>query len=90
MSSNIAGTKADASNTIFVPFSSSHFRRRFNASGLDIVIPIPIAAELGFFGSKVPSRFAAPTVNLSSGNGRTIAFGDKALVGIVLDFGTAI
>jgi len=55
-----------------------------------MVIPIPTAAESGLFGNIEVSRFAAPRVNLSSGSGSTIAFGDSARVDKIFDLGTAV
>src|ERR671925_351505 len=90
ISSNTAGTRAEASSSNRVPFSLSLLISDFSASGLAIVIPIPIAAEWGFFGSIEISLFAAPNVNLSSDVGSTIKLGEKALVDRDSDLGTAV
>jgi hypothetical protein len=90
ISSNTAGIRAEASSSNRVPFSLSLLISDFNASGLAIVIPIPMAAEFGLFGSIEVNLLAEPRVNLSSDMGSTIAFGDRALVGKVFDLGTAV
>lgn len=90
ISSKMAGISAAASSSNFVPLILSRFTSAFNASGLAMVIPIPTAAESGLFGNIEVSRFAAPRVNLSSGSGSTIAFGDSARVDKIFDLGTAV
>jgi hypothetical protein len=53
-------------------------------------MPIPIAALSGLFGITAKSLLEEPTVNLSSGRGRAIIFGEKDLVATILDRGTAV
>lgn len=74
--SKIFGIRAEASNNNLVPLSISLFMSNVNASGLAIVIPIPIAAECGVFGNIPRSLFVEPTVRRSAGIGRAIIFGE--------------
>lgn len=90
ISFKISGIRAEASNNNFVSIPLNRLMSDFSASGLAIVIPIPIAAEWGFFGSIEISLFAAPNVNLSSDVGRTIKLGENALVDSDSDLGTAV
>lgn len=90
ISFRISGIRAEASNNNFVSIPFNRLISDFSASGLAIVIPIPIAAEWGFFGSIEVSLFAEPKVNLSSEVGSTIKFGEKALADCDSDLGTAV
>ena len=71
------------------PFFSC-FISAINAFGSAILIPIPIAAVLGFFGMIAISLLADPIVNLSSGRGNAMIFGEKDLRATIFDLGTAV
>jgi hypothetical protein len=51
---------------------------------------MPISALSGFFGVIAAILLVYPTVNLSSGNGNAIMFGEKDLTDTMLDLGTAV
>jgi hypothetical protein len=55
-----------------------------------MLMPIPIAALSALFGIIATSLFADPIVNLSSGNGSAIMFGEEDLTDTTLDLGTAV
>ena len=55
-----------------------------------MLMPIPIAALSALFGIIATSLFADPTVNLSSGNGSAIIFGEADLVTRIFDLGTVV
>jgi hypothetical protein len=85
-----AGNKAEESKSSLVPELFSALISECNASGRARLIPIPIAAVLGFFGIIATSRFAEPIVNLSSDIGNAIIFGEKDLTATMIDLGTAV
>ena len=60
------------------------------ASDFAMLMPIPIAALSALFGIIATSLFADPIVNLSSGNGSAIMFGEEDLTDTTLDLGTAV
>jgi hypothetical protein len=61
-----------------------------NASGLDIVIPIPIVAVLGILGRLITKRFADPTVSELSTIGNAMRFGEWDLIALTIVLGTAV
>src|SRR6185437_8186232 len=90
ISCKTSGIRAEASNNNFVPPLFSCLINATIASGFAILIPIPIAAVSCFFGVIATILLADPTVNLSSGNGSAMMFGEKALTGTIIDLGTAV
>jgi hypothetical protein len=62
----------------------------FNASGLDIVIPIPIVAVLGILGRLLTKRFADPIVSELSTIGNAMRFGEWDLIALTIVLGTAV
>ena len=78
MSLRAAGTKDEESSSSRVPELFSLVMSECNASGRARLMPIPIAAVLGFFGIIATSLFAEPIVNLSSDIGNAIIFGENA------------
>ena len=87
ISCRTSGIRAEASNSNFVPSLLSCLIKATIASGFAILIPIPIVALSALFGIIATSLFADPMVNLSSGNGSAIMFGEEDLTDTTLDLG---
>ena len=90
ISCRTSGIRAEASNINFVPSFLSCLINATIASDFAMLMPIPIAALSALFGIIATSLFADPIVNLSSGNGSAIMFGEEDLTDTTLDLGTAV
>src|SRR5215813_9468365 len=72
----ISGTSAEASSNSFVPIDCKPVINVAKATGLAVVIPIPMAAASGFFGRLDKSQLAERVVNSSVDKGKAIIFGE--------------